>query len=118
MADPAGVEWVAGAVRENECLAGRLREAEPGPLDGLALPMLGKDGRERPGHGHDSPRVSALRGAEGGHPIQAREGLPDSQGPGREVDVVPREAEDLAEAKTRLETDGHRCPKIGRASGR
>src|ERR1039458_4843212 len=117
MADPAGVEWVAGAVRENEGLAGRLREAEPHPLDGLALPMRGKDGRERPGHGHDSPRVSALRGAERGHPVPAREGLPDPQGPGPEVDVLPGEAEDLAEAKASLESDGHRRPDLAAGDG-
>src|ERR1039458_1359107 len=103
MTDPAGVERIARAVGEDEGLACCLREAEARPLDHLLLPMRGKDGRERPGHRHDSARVSALWGAEGGHPTHARKRLPDPQGSSAQVDIVPGQAEALSVGKASLE---------------
>ncbi|MGA2283723.1 MAG: hypothetical protein ABSH07_08595 [Candidatus Dormibacteria bacterium] len=108
MADPAGIERVAATVGEYQGLGCGSWEAETRPLDALQLLMRGEDGCEWPGHGHHSPRVGALRGSEGGHPTPARKRLPDPQGSSAQVDVVPGEAEDLAEAKASLEGDGHR----------
>src|ERR1039458_10609502 len=117
MADPAGIERVTGAIGEHQGLACGSWKAEMRPLDALQLPMRGKDGRERPGHRHDTARVSALWGAEGGHPAHARKRLSDPQGSSAQVDVVPGQAQDLAEAKASLESDGHRCPDLAAGDG-